>query len=82
MMDNVVSFRPQTPSPDFDDLSAAILAAVSRRGVDANVLVAQFLENRPGLNVGDIHAAVALSHKVISTFHRLVLGEIDRGGAA
>jgi hypothetical protein len=75
----VVPFRRKPPRPinDREDLAAAIFAAASQRGIDANIVGADLLRQFPGLTMPELHSAFACSSRVLSTFHSLLIEKLS-----
>jgi hypothetical protein len=80
----VLRFPKPKPAIDLDHIASELLAALAQsRGIDAYAVADDFLKDHPDLTPADIVAVSAFAGKVVASFQKVLLQQIDsEGGAA
>jgi hypothetical protein len=80
----VIRFPKPRPAVDLDELASTLLGVLARsRGIDAYAVAEDFLRAHPDLTAADIVAVSAFAGKVVASFQKVLLKQVDsEGGAA
>jgi hypothetical protein len=80
----VLRFPKPKPAVDLDELASALLGVLARsRGIDASIVAENFLSAHPDLTAADIITVSAFAGKVVASFQKILLKQVDsEGGAA